>query len=106
MFRCSRLGRRLATRQASCKASGLAISDIFAWGRSGFTKLRCLRHHYTNKRVDRERTMEFRFFYPSCGQKLKAEEEHAGRRVDCPHRGFEIRFPQPEPELPSAETID
>jgi hypothetical protein len=24
--------------------------------------------------------MEFRFFYPSCGQKLKAEEEHAPER--------------------------
>jgi hypothetical protein len=50
--------------------------------------------------------MEFRFFYPSCGQKLKAEEEHAGRRVDCPQRGFEFRFPQPEPDLSSAGTID
>ena len=61
MFRWTPLGRRLAARQAVRKASGLAISDTFAWGRSGFTKLPCLRHHYTNKRVDRERTMEFRF---------------------------------------------
>lgn len=45
--------------------------------------------------------MEFRFLCPSCGQKLKAEEEDAGRRVDCPHCGVEFRVPQPEPELPS-----
>ena len=43
--------------------------------------------------------MEFRFFCPSCGQKLKAEEEHAGRTVDCPHCGVEFRVPQPEPDL-------
>jgi hypothetical protein len=34
--------------------------------------------------------MEFRFFYPSCGQKLKADEEHAGQRADCPHCGVEF----------------
>lgn len=44
--------------------------------------------------------MEFRFFCPSCGQKLKAEEEHASRTVDCPHCGVEFWVPQPEPELP------
>src|ERR1035441_9333199 len=44
--------------------------------------------------------MEFRFSCPSCGQKLKAEEEHAGRRVDCPHWGAEFCVPQPEPEFP------
>ena len=43
--------------------------------------------------------MEFRFFCPSCGQKLKAEEEYAGRMVDCPHCGAEFCVPQPEPEL-------
>jgi hypothetical protein len=46
--------------------------------------------------------MEFRFFYPSCGEKLKAEEEHAGRAVDCPPCGAEFCAPQPEPELPSS----
>jgi hypothetical protein len=45
--------------------------------------------------------MEFRFFCPSCGQKLKAEVEHAGRKVDCPHCGVEFRVPGPEPEPPS-----
>lgn len=37
--------------------------------------------------------MEFRFFCPSCGQKLKAEAEDAGRRVDCPHCSVEFRVP-------------
>jgi transcription elongation factor Elf1 len=46
--------------------------------------------------------MEFRFSCPSCGQKLEAEEEHAGRMVDCPHCGAESSVPQPEPELPSS----
>jgi hypothetical protein len=44
--------------------------------------------------------MEFRFFYPSCGQKLKAEGEHAGRTIDCPHFRVEFCAPQPELELP------
>ena len=43
--------------------------------------------------------MEFRFSCPSCGQKLKAEEERAGRTVDCPHCAVEFCVPQPEPEL-------
>jgi hypothetical protein len=46
--------------------------------------------------------MEFRFFCPSCGQKLKAVEEHAGRTVDCLHCTVEFRVPEPEPELPPA----
>src|SRR5579862_5410635 len=46
--------------------------------------------------------MEFRFFCPSCGQKLKAEEEDAGRRVDCPHCSVEFRVPFPDPEPPIA----
>src|ERR1035441_3382808 len=46
--------------------------------------------------------MDFRFFCPSCGQKLKAEQEHAGRTVDCPHCGVEFLVPQPELELPSS----
>jgi DNA-directed RNA polymerase subunit M/transcription elongation factor TFIIS len=49
--------------------------------------------------------MEFQSYCPSCGQKLKAEQEHAGRTVGCPHCGVEFRVSQPEPELPSAETI-
>jgi len=48
----------------------------------GFAKLPCLLHHHTDGRVGWERTMEFRFYCPSCGQKLKAEEEHAGWTVD------------------------
>jgi hypothetical protein len=44
--------------------------------------------------------MEFRLFCPSCGQKLKAEEEDAGRRVDCPHCGVEFTVPHPEPVTP------
>ena len=48
--------------------------------------------------------MEFRFSCPSCGQELKAEEEHAGRPVDCPHCGAEFCVPQSEPELPSSPT--
>jgi transcription elongation factor Elf1 len=42
--------------------------------------------------------MEFRFFCPSCGQKLKADEENAGQRVDCPHCHTEFEVPHPEPE--------
>ena len=40
--------------------------------------------------------MEIRFFCPSCGQKLKADPEDAGRRVDCPHCGIEFRVPESE----------
>ena len=49
--------------------------------------------------------MEFRFFCPSCGEKLKAEEGDAGRAVDCPHCGVEFRVPQPElaPAPPPAD---
>ena len=39
--------------------------------------------------------MEFRFFCPSCGQKLKAEEKHAWRTVGCPHRSVGFRILQP-----------
>lgn len=46
--------------------------------------------------------MEFRFFCPSCGQKLKAEAEDAGCRVDCPHCGVEFRIPHPEVHLPDS----
>lgn len=41
--------------------------------------------------------MEIRFFCPSCGKKLKADPEAAGRRVDCPDCGVEFRVPEPEP---------
>ncbi len=44
--------------------------------------------------------MEFRLFCPSCGQKLKADEEDAGRRVDCPHCSVEFIVPHPEPVAP------
>ena len=44
--------------------------------------------------------MEFRLFCPSCGQKLKAEVEDAGRKVDCPHCGVEFSIPHPEPVAP------
>src|ERR1039457_1189875 len=33
--------------------------------------------------------MEFQSYCPSCGQKLKAEQEHAGRTLGCPHRSEE-----------------
>jgi hypothetical protein len=45
--------------------------------------------------------MEFRFLCPSCGRKLKADEETAGIRVDCPDCGTEFRVPQPESEPPA-----
>jgi len=47
--------------------------------------------------------MEFRFYCPACGQKLKAEEEDAGRRVDCPDPdcGVEFRIPMPEGVVPA-----
>ena len=44
--------------------------------------------------------MEFRLLCPSCGQKLKAEEEDAGRQVNCPHCGVEFTVPHPEPAKP------
>jgi DNA-directed RNA polymerase subunit RPC12/RpoP len=47
--------------------------------------------------------MEFRFLCPSCGRKLKADEEAAGMKVDCPDCGNEFRVPQPEISLPPAQ---
>ena len=51
--------------------------------------------------------MEIRFFCPSCGRKLKADEDAAGMRVDCPDCSTEIYVPQPDvphsspqPEIP------
>ena len=49
--------------------------------------------------------MEFRFFCPSCGEKLKADEADAGLRVDCPHCGVEFCIPQSEP-TPALPPVD
>src|SRR5580698_10907087 len=46
--------------------------------------------------------MEFRFFCPSCGCKLKADQEVAGININCPECGFE--FPVPPPETASSQT--
>ena len=40
--------------------------------------------------------MEFHFLCTSCGQRLKADEEIAGRLVDCPHCASELRVPHPQ----------
>jgi DNA-directed RNA polymerase subunit RPC12/RpoP len=40
--------------------------------------------------------MEFRFFCPSCGEKLKADEEDAGRGGDCPYCSTRFTVPRPE----------
>ena len=45
--------------------------------------------------------MEFRFLCPSCGKRLKADEEAAGEKVDCPHCGTEFLVPSPEVPFPS-----
>lgn len=47
--------------------------------------------------------MEFRFFCPSCGRKLKADEEAAGMSVNCPDCGVEFPVPQPESFTPQPE---
>jgi hypothetical protein len=44
--------------------------------------------------------MEFRFLCPTCALKLKADEEDAGQKADCPHCGGEFVVPQPEASLP------
>ena len=46
--------------------------------------------------------MEFRFFCPSCGEKLKADEEDAGRSGDCPHCGTKFTVPHPPVTQPGA----
>ena len=40
----------------------------------------------------------------TCGRRLKARDEFAGKRADCPHCGTELTIPQvvPEPPSPSA----
>jgi DNA-directed RNA polymerase subunit RPC12/RpoP len=55
---------------------------------------------FVNHRVIKVRNMEIRFLCPSCGRKLKADEEAAGRKVECPDCGMEFRVPQPEISLP------
>jgi len=56
--------------------------------------------------------MEFRFLCPSCNQKLRADDETVGSRVDCPHCGVEFLVPGPEvallppPETPVEPTRD
>ena len=40
--------------------------------------------------------MEFRFLCPSCGEKLKAEEEDSGRKANCPHCGAGFAIPTPD----------
>jgi hypothetical protein len=47
--------------------------------------------------------MEFRFFCPSCGLKLKADEDAAGMKVDCPDCGNEFHVPPPEISFPSPQ---
>src|SRR5881394_1190757 len=39
--------------------------------------------------------MEFRFLCPSCGEKLRAEEDESGRKAICPHCGFGFAIPVP-----------
>jgi RNA polymerase sigma factor (sigma-70 family) len=47
--------------------------------------------------------MEFRLFCPSCGRKLKADEEAAGMSMNCPNCGVEFSVPQPETSTTPAE---
>lgn len=47
--------------------------------------------------------MEFRFLCPSCGRKLKADEDAAGMSVNCPDCGVEFPVPQPETSPPPTE---
>ena len=42
--------------------------------------------------------MEFRFLCPVCGQKLKADDDAAGKPVDCPHCGGEFLVPASDPQ--------
>lgn len=42
--------------------------------------------------------MEFRFLCPFCGQKLKADDDAAGKPVDCPRCKGEFLIPEPPPD--------
>ncbi len=44
--------------------------------------------------------MEYHFLCPTCGQKLKADEETAGRRVECPHCHVDFFAPELEETPP------
>ena len=48
--------------------------------------------------------MEFRFLCPFCGQKLKADDDAAGKAVDCPHCKGEFLIPEPPPDDAEAQT--
>lgn len=53
--------------------------------------------------------MEYRFLCPTCGQKLKADEETAGRRVECPHCHVDFYAPELEqlpPPLPPDMVVE
>lgn len=45
--------------------------------------------------------MEYRFLCPTCGQKLIAEEETAGRQIECPHCHADFVAPQPQAPVAS-----
>jgi DNA-directed RNA polymerase subunit RPC12/RpoP len=51
-------------------------------------------YHFINDRL--ATLMEFSFFCPSCGRKLKTDEEAAGEKVACPDCGKELLIPQPD----------
>jgi hypothetical protein len=46
--------------------------------------------------------MEFRFLCPFCGQKLKADNDAAGKPVDCPRCKGEFLVPEPPPDSEAA----
>src|SRR5262245_45449034 len=57
--------------------------------------------------------MEIRFLCPSCGRILKADEEAAGAKADCPQCDTEFRIPHadgplttPQPESPVGPARD
>ena len=54
--------------------------------------------------------MDFRFFCPSCGRKLKADEEAIGMKGDCPDCHAEFLVPEPavsrSPEPPPVPVRD
>jgi DNA-directed RNA polymerase subunit RPC12/RpoP len=47
--------------------------------------------------------IEFLFLCPSCGRKLKADEEASGAKADCPECGTEFLIPHPEVSLPPTQ---